>query len=245
LATVSNVIERIFNRDITKGGNDKDLFQKYEAALHEALDKGLKSESTDNGLEYNVNEEFIRQMKHNASVFAAFKQHSQINDMVAALFDENGNPRSFGQFKKAVKPIIGDYSKNWLNAEYNHARASARMAAKWQQLKQLNGYIKYKTMRDGRVREQHRVLDGVTLPVNDPFWQVYYPPNGWNCRCTVSFAGKTAEDVKPVSTPDIPLSFQTNVGENPNIMDYSLYKTKAANSGSSESAILNDLGYNG
>lgn len=28
-------------------------------------------------------------------------------------------------------------------------------------------------------------LNGVTLPMSDPFWADYYPPNGWGCRCTV------------------------------------------------------------
>ena len=26
-------------------------------------------------------------------------------------------------------------------------------------------------------------LEGVTLPSSDSFWDAYYPPNGWNCRC--------------------------------------------------------------
>ncbi len=29
------------------------------------------------------------------------------------------------------------------------------------------------------------MLHNVTLPVNDPFWKKFFPPNGWNCRCTV------------------------------------------------------------
>lgn len=35
------------------------------------------------------------------------------------------------------------------------------------------------------MRPEHAALDRVTLPIDDPFWQEYYPPNGWNCRCTV------------------------------------------------------------
>jgi SPP1 gp7 family putative phage head morphogenesis protein len=47
----------------------------------------------------------------------------------------------------------------------------------------LWGY-KYVTTGDERVRPEHASLDGVTLPKDDPFWQRFYPPNGWSCRCT-------------------------------------------------------------
>lgn len=46
----------------------------------------------------------------------------------------------------------------------------------------LWGYT-YVTVGDDRVREEHAALDGVTLPKDDPFWQRFFPPNGWNCRC--------------------------------------------------------------
>jgi SPP1 gp7 family putative phage head morphogenesis protein len=48
----------------------------------------------------------------------------------------------------------------------------------------LWGYT-YRTIGDNRVREEHAKLEGVTLPKDDPFWQKFYPPNGWSCRCTV------------------------------------------------------------
>jgi len=35
------------------------------------------------------------------------------------------------------------------------------------------------------VRDEHAALEGITLPASDPFWDKYYAPNGWNCRCTV------------------------------------------------------------
>ncbi|MCP1217121.1 phage minor head protein [Acetobacter orientalis] len=27
--------------------------------------------------------------------------------------------------------------------------------------------------------------DGMILPANDPWWNTHYPPNGWQCHCTV------------------------------------------------------------
>ncbi|HNS29958.1 MAG TPA: hypothetical protein PKL52_05455, partial [Tenuifilaceae bacterium] len=47
------------------------------------------------------------------------------------LLDENGDLRSFHEFKKAVlgTTINRDYNRNWLRAEYNMAVRSARSAA--------------------------------------------------------------------------------------------------------------------
>ncbi|MCD8288564.1 MAG: hypothetical protein LUC26_01440 [Prevotella sp.] len=39
--------------------------------------------------------------------------------------------------------------------------------------------------RERRVRPEHAKLNGITLPFSHRFWDEYYPPNGWNCRCTV------------------------------------------------------------
>jgi len=48
----------------------------------------------------------------------------------------------------------------------------------------LWGY-KYVTVGDDRVRDEHVGFEGVTLPKDDPFWNVAWPPNGWACRCAV------------------------------------------------------------
>ena len=60
----------------------------------------------------------------------------------------------------------------------------------------LWGY-KYVTAGDDRVRPSHAILDGVTLPKDDKFWQRFYPPNGWNCRCQAIPLFKPAKIVLP------------------------------------------------
>lgn len=45
--------------------------------------------------------------------------------------------------------------------------------------------LQYRTAYDDRVRTSHRKLEGITLPITSKFWDDYFPPNGWNCRCTV------------------------------------------------------------
>ena len=61
------------------------------------------------------------------------------------------------------------------------------MAGKWEQTEQDGDRynLQYRTQRDKKVRPEHAALDRVTLPMSDTFWQEYYPPNGWNCRCYV------------------------------------------------------------
>lgn len=48
----------------------------------------------------------------------------------------------------------------------------------------LWGY-EYSTVGDDRVRASHALLDNTRLRKEDPRWKRIYPPNGWNCRCTV------------------------------------------------------------
>lgn len=47
----------------------------------------------------------------------------------------------------------------------------------------LFGYT-YRTVGDDRVRPEHEAMDGVTAPKDDPIWKTWFPPAGWNCRCT-------------------------------------------------------------
>lgn len=35
------------------------------------------------------------------------------------------------------------------------------------------------------MREAHRRWHNVTLPLSDPWWNTYRPPNGWRCRCRI------------------------------------------------------------
>lgn len=63
----------------------------------------------------------------------------------------------------------------------------------------LWGYL-YINPDDERSRATHAAMDGMTLPKGHPRWQVDFPPNGFNCRCSVISLFDEHETVNPEGT---------------------------------------------
>jgi uncharacterized protein with gpF-like domain len=81
--------------------------------------------------------------------------------------------------------------------------------------KDILPYLQYQTVSDGRVRKSHQELDNIIRRVDDKFWNNYYPPNGWNCRCNViQLSEATETDIKGFKQPDdVPDLFMMNAGK--------------------------------
>ena len=62
----------------------------------------------------------------------------------------------------------------------------------------LWGY-KYVTVGDNRVRPNHTLLDGITLPKDDSRWNTLWTPNGWSCRCQIIPIFEPRKIVEPKS----------------------------------------------
>lgn len=77
-------------------------------------------------------------------------------------------------------------------------------------------YWQYDAVNDSNTRPNHLAMDGIIKRYDDPFWDTYYPPNGYQCRCNVrsrsardlNRMGQKVTDYKPTVRPD--RGWQTN-----------------------------------
>lgn len=134
-----------------------------------------------------MSEAMRKRLERSNYVFSGLKTFHELNEAFPSLLDENGNRKTFERFLNDVRKIDETYNSNYLRAEFNFVQASAEMAAKWERFMQDGDryYLQYRTAGDAKVRPTHAEMAGITLPVSDPFWEEFYPPNGWGCRCSV------------------------------------------------------------
>jgi len=149
--------------------------------IHTILQDGYKK-----GISHSVPYILKRDLSENIYVFSGAKTYSELKELSGLLLDSDGNIKPFNKFWQDVQSIYPEYNSNYLEAEYIFATQSAQMASRWNEY-EADGdryNLQYRTAGDDRVRESHQLLHNITLPPSDPFWNEYYPPNGWRCRCT-------------------------------------------------------------
>lgn len=155
------------------------FIRTHSDVLDGAVDTALK--------EVPLDDISAQRLKESNYVFSGIKTFHELNEAFPSLLDEEGNRKPFNQFLNDVQKVYDAYNVQYLRTEYNFAQASALMAARWKQFEQDGDRynLQYRTMYDKRVRRTHRMLHNITLPIESPFWNKYFPPNGWGCRCTV------------------------------------------------------------
>lgn len=120
----------------------------------------------------------------------------------------------------------------WLETNLNNAVVSSISAARWNRLqdedvKKVYPAYEYKTQRDGHVREEHQLLDGLIYPADDPIWKKIWTPNGCRCRCYITPLTESelsGVDLKPSTTGErkkyidvVDEDFRRNPGESKSI----------------------------
>lgn len=133
-----------------------------------------------------LSNELIGRLENDIFLFSSLKTHAQLFEASRLLLTKDKTIKSFSQFSNDISKIKKNYNENYLEAEYDFAVGAVQMAERWESFEDGDKYyLQYRTANDDRVRDSHRVLHDITLPKSDPFWDSYFAPNGWRCRCTV------------------------------------------------------------
>lgn len=191
---ISNDLDDAFERmakAIYEGMDTDQLYAEFYLELSNSFKSQVESnyKIDFNKAEYNSPDLMTRQaLVNNCFAFSGAKSFSQIQELQDLIINKKGEYKSFDEFKQAALKINQEYNKNWLKTEYNNAVNSSLSASQYQRYvkdKADYPYLIYQTAGDSNVRPEHQRLDGTKLPIDDTFWDTYYPPNDWGCRCDV------------------------------------------------------------
>lgn len=178
LKAAENAFKHLHSKGSYKAGDiTEEPYQKLIDETYKVFNSAIK----DNDIPL----EMMSALQSDAFLFGGLKTHAQLLE-ANSLLTKDGRVKSYRELEHEFTKLNVEYNQNYLEAEYQFAVNSAQMAANWAALDEDGRYnLQYRTASDDRVRPEHAELEGITLPKEDDFWLEYYPPNGWNCRCTV------------------------------------------------------------
>jgi len=121
-----------------------------------------------------------------------------LTDLYTGIDKAIAEGTTFRDFKKAVKETMT--KRGWeglnpyrLDTIFRTNIQAAYQAGHYERQTAVAGNLpfwQYVAVMDGRTRPAHAAMNGRVLRSDDPFWQTSYPPNGFNCRCTVRALSK-------------------------------------------------------
>ncbi len=191
------------------GGTPEQLHQGMYQAINDRLQKAVTLGFGD------ADEAQTAFLQKNVQLFSGAKTAHETKALTKLLLDESGAIKPWSAFNLDSLAVHEEYNVRWLNAEYEHAVASAQMAARWQEFAP-GDLLSYQTAGDSRVRPEHAAWDNITRPADDDWWNTHYPPNGWLCRCLALVTGvggkPTPRSILP-ALPDPDPLFANNVGQ--------------------------------
>lgn len=131
-----------------------------------------------------ISKEVVKKLETDTFIFSGIKTHAQLLEASKQLLTKDKTIKSFDIWSNDVKGVKTSHQK-YLEAEYDFAVGSVQMAERWESFNDKDRYnLQYRTAGDSKVRAEHKKLHNTTLPKKHEFWDKYFPPNGWRCRCT-------------------------------------------------------------
>lgn len=183
---IERLLEGIAAGVVTVRSLPKDLYFAIAEYLKKALYKGFGAKLSD--VKRGTRDyELLSELRENIYMFSAAKTYQQVRSLSDLLTDGDA-VRPFSEFRDLAMQEYELYNKTWLQTEYDTAIGQAQSASLWnniQSQKDVLPLLRYSAVMDPNTSEICAPLDGITLPVDDSFWDVFMPLNHFNCRCTV------------------------------------------------------------
>lgn len=166
-----------------------------------------------------------------ASTVSFLTSLEQINTVMHAVNKSIADGSTFNDFQKLVAESEIILPESYLDNVFRTNIQSAYAHGRWQQQqrnKAARPYLMYSAIDDSRVRPSHLAMNRIIRHIDDPFWLIWYPPNGFRCRCTViALTEKQALKYGITSDEDLPdvavdLGWSTNLasfGDLSNLVD--------------------------
>lgn len=158
----------------------------------------------------------VWQEEHAAAFTVAKAMRLDILEGIRAAMDKAlAEGQSFGQFKRELQPLLERMgwwgrqelrdplegaerevqlgSPRRLQTIYNINLRTAHAAGQWQRIqraKATHPFLLYQLGPSREHRLEHLSWAGRLLPVDHPWWQTHFPPNGWGCKCHVRAVSK-------------------------------------------------------
>ena len=182
------IIEGIHSGEITELDLPEGLYRAIADKFIENVEEGYEGELLDTLIE-NVEE------------FSAAKVFQQVSELSDVLHDSEGARRSLEDFKTFAEPIWKQYNENWQDTEETTARATSESIGKFEKIYKEKDKFPTITFRAiDTACDICAPLDGITLPVDDEFWDEMVPPIHFNCYCYQE--QNSAEDEVPETNDD-------------------------------------------
>ncbi|MFW5834555.1 MAG: phage minor head protein, partial [Pseudomonadota bacterium] len=163
---------------------DGDGILNFREAIRAARQRGVVLPE----VYYGELQDVARQAAFTASGLSRLAQIEELKQEMDRVFDEGG---TFRDFKKRVRdgeiaPELSDHRLETIlrtNTQGNLARGRCAHHARH---KDTRPYLRYSAVNDSRTRASHAAQHGRVEPQDSDFWSQWTPPNGFNCRCTVT-----------------------------------------------------------
>lgn len=121
----------------------------------------------------------------------------QIEAVIASVTDALTKGESFADWQRMAELRNWELPPGRLETIFRTNVQTAYSAGHWQQFRETQNsrpYLMWSAINDSRVRPTHLAMDGYIAAIDDPIWQIWHVPAGYNCRCSqISLSASQAE----------------------------------------------------